>query len=82
MKTMKIQRVIERSITFLDLISFSTADTQPGTLQIMLNNEIQYLDKLLSSLLDEFKAQITTLVQIQEGEHKDLQRGYAYQKRD
>lgn len=78
MKTMKIQRVIERPITFLDLITFSTADTQPGTLQIMLNNEIQYLDKLLSSLLDEFKAQITTLVQIQEGEHKDLQRGYAY----
>jgi hypothetical protein len=30
----------------------------------MLNNEIQYLDKLLSSLLDDFKAQITTLGQI------------------
>ena len=47
----------------------------------MLSNEINYLDHLLSSLLSDFKAQITTLLNIQETEHKDLQRGYAYQKR-
>ena len=38
----------------------------------MLKNEIAYYESVLSSLIEDFKLQINTLVQYQEMESKDL----------
>lgn len=52
--------------------SFNTKDQSSLTLQIMLKNEIAYYESVLSSLIEDFKLQINTLVQYQETESKDL----------
>jgi hypothetical protein len=43
--------------------SFNTKDQSSLTLQIMLKKEIAYYESVLSSLIEDFKLQINTLVQ-------------------
>ena len=51
---------------FIEFVSFNNVDSPSITTQIMLKNEIQYLERVLSSLLDDFKSQINSLVQLHE----------------
>ncbi|TNV86414.1 hypothetical protein FGO68_gene8432 [Halteria grandinella] len=62
-------------------IKYSLSETPLDQLDQIVKEEIAYLDKLLSSLVGDFKAQINTLIKLHEQESKDLQRLFAYQKR-
>eukprot|EP00347_Sterkiella_histriomuscorum_P022104 403331666 len=44
----------------------------------LFTSELNYLDKLLQSLIDDFKAQINSVISIQDMEQKELQRSFVY----
>jgi len=48
-------KVTKMFLIVIEMIKFNNVDSSGATIQIMLKSEIQYLDRILQSLLEDFK---------------------------
>ena len=46
----------------IEFLKFSSTDQDQATLKILLKSEVNYVDRLMGNMIEDFKSQINTVI--------------------